>query len=402
MAAFIDENTQFVDTNGVPLTNGSIYIGEQGLNPETNPITIYSDRELTVPLANPQTLNANGRSTNKIWIPGQYSFRVDNALAVQKLQDLDAGEETSAGSTSLTNVQGANTITADGVTLVAVLVDQEFYRLKAVQTNTGAVTLQIDSTPQLAVAKYDGSPLVANDIIANTNISVQYNETTDEFILSSTVPILSQGVPGEVLTSTGEDAVWAALVSSVVGDVTPSFQPTKSGWLKLDGQTIGSAASGADSAGAQFEDLYTLLWDNCADAECPVSTGRGASATADFGANKTLSIPDARGRNIIAPDNMGGTSAGVVTNSQADLIGGNEGSEDHLLTGAESGTSVHNHTASQTFPRGQVIGGAAGQDGEGFSHANSVITVNNAAAANAASAHNIMSPYLVMNIFVKY
>ncbi|MCK5616424.1 hypothetical protein KAR91_81935, partial [Candidatus Pacearchaeota archaeon] len=91
MASFIDENTQFVDTNGKPLVDGSLYVGENSFDPILNPITIYSDRELTIVLANPQTLDSSGRSTNKIWIPGRYSFRVDDENDVQKLIDLDAG-----------------------------------------------------------------------------------------------------------------------------------------------------------------------------------------------------------------------------------------------------------------------------------------------------------------------
>ena len=116
MASFIDENTQFVDTNGKPLVDGSLYVGENSFDPILNPITIYSDRELTIVLANPQTLDSSGRSTNKIWIPGRYSFRVDDENDVQKLIDLDAGASAESGVTSLSEIQGTNDITAEAST----------------------------------------------------------------------------------------------------------------------------------------------------------------------------------------------------------------------------------------------------------------------------------------------
>lgn len=71
---------------------------------------------------------------------------------------------------------------------------------------------------------------------------------------------------------------------------------TRGRWLLLDGKTIGDASSSATGrANADTETLFTLLWTNCANAECPVSGGRGASAAADFAAHKTLTLPDARG-----------------------------------------------------------------------------------------------------------
>ena len=80
------------------------------------------------------------------------------------------------------------------------------------------------------------------------------------------------------------------------------FLNAPAGWLKANGQTIGSASSGATSrANADTINLFTLLWDNVANTEAPIqdSTGaastRGASAAADFAANKRFPLPDERG-----------------------------------------------------------------------------------------------------------
>lgn len=93
MASLITEHQQWFDsTTGELLVNGNVYIGTVGLDPEDNLITIYSDRALTTPIANPQTTDANGQTTNKIWIPGKYSITVTNSADVNKYTELDNGD----------------------------------------------------------------------------------------------------------------------------------------------------------------------------------------------------------------------------------------------------------------------------------------------------------------------
>ncbi|RLA59394.1 MAG: hypothetical protein DRQ89_14130, partial [Epsilonproteobacteria bacterium] len=122
MPSLIDENTQFVDSAGLPIVAGKLYIGLQNTDPTLNAITIYSDRALTTAIANPQTLDADGRSTNKIWVSGKYSMRVDDSDDVQQYQELDNGETSQTGISLLENVSGSDTITADGVSTVSTLV----------------------------------------------------------------------------------------------------------------------------------------------------------------------------------------------------------------------------------------------------------------------------------------
>lgn len=79
------------------------------------------------------------------------------------------------------------------------------------------------------------------------------------------------------------------------GDVKTSWQTADHGrWLLLTttARTIGSAASGATArANTDTSALYAQLWNALSNTDCPVSGGRGASAAADFAANKTLQLP---------------------------------------------------------------------------------------------------------------
>lgn len=91
-------------------------------------------------------------------------------------------------------------------------------------------------------------------------------------------------------------------------------------WLMLQGGTIGSAFSGATvRANADTQALYEYLWNTLANAEAPVSSGRGASAALDFAANKTITLPDMRQRFPL----------GVAAAGTGATVGGTGGLIDH-------------------------------------------------------------------------
>lgn len=93
-----------------------------------------------------------------------------------------------------------------------------------------------------------------------------------------------------------KDAASQILIPDAIktGDVkfNPSgtFQP---GWVVVSATaTIGDATSGAtERANADTETLFTFLWNTFDNTTCPVSTGRGVSAAADFAAHKTITLP---------------------------------------------------------------------------------------------------------------
>lgn len=86
----------------------------------------------------------------------------------------------------------------------------------------------------------------------------------------------------------------------------------RTGFVRLNGRTLGSASSGAtERANADTEDLFVFLYNE--DANLAVSGGRGASAAADFAANKRLTLPDYRGRVPCGLDDMGNSPAGILT-----------------------------------------------------------------------------------------
>jgi hypothetical protein len=125
---------------------------------------------------------------------------------------------------------------------------------------------------------------------------------------------------------------------------------TRTGFVRANARTIGSAASGAtERANADTSDLYTFLWNNFSNSILAVSGGRGASAAADFAANKTIALFDGRGATLRGLDDMGNSAASAMTlatfTTGSAIIGGSiAGSNSHTLTTAQ--LSAHTHTGT--------------------------------------------------------
>lgn len=107
------------------------------------------------------------------------------------------------------------------------------------------------------------------------------------------------GVDPTTVSSTG-DVKWR-LESGVI-----------SGWVRINGRTIGNASSGAtERANADTAGLFSYIWSTYADAVAAVVGGRGISAAADFAANKQITLLNGRAREIRGLDDMGNAAAGA-------------------------------------------------------------------------------------------
>lgn len=198
MAVVLNEDTQFLDTNGKPLVGGEIYIGDVDQDPVANPKTIYSDRELQTVLANPQPIDATGRAANKIWLAGRYSIQVNDRNGVQVFQDLDRGEsDSSLGVVELTNViQSPGNITAEGVPTITSYIDKMIYMFTPPFDTTGDATLNIDGVGARQIFKNNYSLLAAGDIAAGKNVAVVYNSREDNFHLLKDIPAIGGYIDG--------------------------------------------------------------------------------------------------------------------------------------------------------------------------------------------------------------
>lgn len=198
------------------------------------------------------------------------------------------------------------------------------------------------------------------------------------------------------------------------------------GWVRLNGRTIGSATSGAtERANADCEDLFLYLY--AADTNLAVSGGRGVSAAADWAANKTIALPDGRGRILAGLDDMGSSAAsrlsltyfgatptvlGAARNGESVTLGAlNLPPHAHTgTTGVQSAGHVHtisgpanrNDTAviSDGIPKDGFWNGSADESSGGISvdHTHSFTTGN---GPGTSAPFSILPPMMLVTNYIK-
>jgi hypothetical protein len=172
----------------------------------------------------------------------------------------------------------------------------------------------------------------------------------------------------------------------------------RDGFVRANGLTIGSAASGAtERPNADTEPLFTFLYQRMSDALCPVSGGRGASAAADFAANKRLALPDARGRTPFGIDTMGNVAAGRITAftapSGGNTVGSSGGAESFVQTVAQ--LAQHGHALNVS------TGSFAAAAGGGANVALSALTGNFTGQTGLSAPINKMPGFMLGGYYIK-
>lgn len=125
------------------------------------------------------------------------------------------------------------------------------------------------------------------------------------------------------------------------GDLSIKYDTAiRSGFVRLNGKTIGSASSGAtELADPSAQALFNFLW--LKDSTLVVTPGgRGASGAADWAANKQITLPDGRGRNLMALGDMGNSDVGL-------LAGVTFGKGNTTTLGSYCGAARHQNTQSE-------------------------------------------------------
>lgn len=224
----------------------------------------------------------------------------------------------------------------------------------------------------------------ASAIPANFLARIVYNASEGSYRITN--PIAGTGAYNVLeLDSAGAlpsgiGGVWST------GDAKLTWKTTAdSGWVMMDDGSIGNAASAATTrANADTVTLFTLLWNNLADAQAPVSGGRGASAAIDYAANKRLTLPKVLGRALA----ISGAGSGLT----ARTIGVTVGTETHTLTEAEMPAHTHSlgvGVLSSSGPTNFAGGGALGNP------------ISATDSTGGGGSHNNMQPSIFLNVMIK-
>lgn len=315
-----------------------------------------------------------------------------SAATVSRITTFSDGDILTAGdlNSELNNVvNGVNSISDDNVATNAAITPS-----KIATSIAGAGVARDSSTGALAVN------------VDNVGLEVS----------GDTVQLKDAGVTlAKLATSTINSLMPTGAMVPYVGTTAPT------GWVLANGGTIGNAASGATlRANADAETLYALLYDSFTNTVLPiqdsagVATTRGASAAADFAANKRLPVPDMRGRVAAGDDDMGGVTAAsrltaTAMSPNGITMGATGGTQTHTLTTAEMPN--HNHTLTDpghnhtiTIANNDTAGLIPADGSVGYTQS---ITTSNAttgitlAATGGGGAHLNTQPTIITSYIIK-
>lgn len=206
-------------------------------------------------------------------------------------------------------------------------------------------------------------------------------------------------------------ATYRATYEFTTGDVKLTLKTVAdAGWVLMNDGTIGNATSGGTTrANADTVDLFTLLWNNTANADCAVSSGRGANAAADYAASKTIALPKALGRALAGA----GAGSGLTSRALAKIVGeeahvqviGELAAHNHGgVTGTDSVDHSHGYTKTTVTPstivasdgpNGYPTEGGASTGGASAFHTHSIPSQGSSTAAN------VMQPSLFLTVAIK-
>jgi hypothetical protein len=220
-------------------------------------------------------------------------------------------------------------------------------------------------------------------------------------------------------SGSGSGSVVDATTVLAVGDLKARYGTgALSGFVRANGRTIGSATSGAsERANSDCQELFEYLWTE--DANLTVSTGRGATAAADWAANKTITLPDWRGRALAFLDDMGNSAAGRLTATYfgvaATTLGAAGGSESKVLLTANlppytpAGTNTGG-AASFTYTNASFQSGSNSVNGTAITTSSSSTTVptlftqptfTGTAQGGVSTPVAVASPAMLATIYLK-
>ena len=372
---------QAFDFNGDPLEGGKLYTYEAGTS---TPKATFVDASGVTANTNPIILDAAGQAI--VYLVGNYKLVLTDADDVlQSPYPIDNVREIPGAAASVTewNASGlvpsyvnATTFSVAGDQRTLLHVGRRVKLTQSGSTRYGTIATSVySSVTTVTVTDAGALDATLNSVEVgfvssdNSSIATAYSATLlrelDQAAWQTALDVYAKAAVDAAIAAVAAtaNAAWTTgdykLTSKSIADT---------GWVILNDGTLGSATSGGTMrANADCQALFLLWYAQYPNAV--VSGGRGASAAADWAANKTIEAPKVLGRAW----GIAGAGAGLTSRVMGDVVG----AETHTLTAAEM---QHYHSISYT-------------GGLNFG-ANNLISdsVTNGVTLNSPSAHNNMQP----------
>ena len=311
---------------------------------------------------------------------------------VRKLQKIFAGGATNngqfgsaqVGTKILSNdldILQALTAFADGWT-GATLSSENLPALEEMQALHFMTTSQIAYLFQEGMAEYGNTTEYhTNSIVKKAGGYELYGSLIDTNV-GNALPAKVDDINWKYLGDLAELKIKQQPATGTIHEFAGSEASLPAGYLLAYGQAVSRST---------YSDLFTVIGTNF---------GIGDGAT-------TFNLPDKRGRVGVCRDNMGGTSANVILDAQADVLGGTFGVE----TGVGGATSLsvaqmpaHGHSFFKTLSSGGS-GGSQYTNGFDAGSADNQDIAEPTSSTGSGSTHthaeNRVQPSMAMNYIIK-
>jgi len=175
LSAFAGAGAQFFDANGAPLTGGLIYTYLAGTS---TPVTTFTSSLGTANNTNPIVLDAAGRTPAEIWLTGGlfYKFVLKSSTYVQigSYDNIPAIDDITT-TTNLITVTGTNVLTGSSTPALGGYIAGQLISFIAQNTNTDAVTINIDSNGPRNITRDGQVALAAGDLLAGKMQLIEFD-----------------------------------------------------------------------------------------------------------------------------------------------------------------------------------------------------------------------------------
>lgn len=352
---------QFFDSNGDPLAGGLLYTYNAGT---TTPVSTYTSRLGVAFNTNPIVLDAAGRTPAEIWLNGGslYKFVLKDSTFVQigSYDNIPAVNDPTTNNNLIT-VAGTNALAGLATPTLEEYTAGAQYSFIAQNTNTGAVTINIDGLGVKSITKAGAVSLEAGDIVAGAAYIVLYDGTRFQLMTRTSA---SQLVVGTTAQRPSPATTGMIRQNSTTGN-PEWYDTTTSSWLNFSqpaGYSVNylvvaggggggfSAQGGGGGAGGLLFSNTTLL----SGTAYTITVGSGgAGATSAAGSNGSNSV-------ISSVATALGGGGGAATAGIAGSGGSGGGGAYLTYQSGASGTSGQGFAGGNGFNGAYAVGGGGG------------------------------------------
>ena len=185
LSSFAGAGAQFFDNNGAPLVGGLLYVYTAGT---TTPATTYTTSAGTVSNTNPIVLDSAGRTPNEVWVNGgvlyKFVLKTSTGVTIGTYDSIPSIDDPTAFNNIIT-VTGTNTLIGSSTPPNTAYTRGMTLSFVVVNTNTGAVTIDVDGLGAKEITFAGSAPLIAGQLTIGAMVVIEYDGTRFQLMNSS-------------------------------------------------------------------------------------------------------------------------------------------------------------------------------------------------------------------------